>query len=85
MPATDGARLIDRLALAGGGSPGAIRHVGEGAARLAVSSPASGTLGLRPMNFLWAVLFLSIGAFLLWLAFADPGSAQELIDRYAWW
>ena len=37
------------------------------------------------MNFLWAVLLLSIGGLMLWLAFADPGSVQALIDRYAWW
>ena len=35
------------------------------------------------MTFLRAVLFLAIGALLLWLAFADPGSVKELIDRYA--
>lgn len=77
-------RPIDRPALAGGGLPGAIRHTGEGATRLAVSSPASGTPGYRPMNFLWAVLCLAIGGLLLWLAF-DPGAIMELIDRYAWW
>ena len=36
------------------------------------------------MTFLRAVLFLGVGAFLLWLALADPGSVKELIDRYAW-
>ena len=36
------------------------------------------------MTFLRAVLFLGVGAFLLWLAFADPGSVKALIERYAW-
>ena len=33
------------------------------------------------MTFLGAVLFLGVGAFLLWLAF-DPGAVMEIIDRY---
>ena len=60
-------------------------HTGEGAARRAVSLSPSCTQGYRPVNFLWALLLLAIGGVLLWLAFADPGSAQALIDRYAWW
>lgn len=34
------------------------------------------------MTFLRAMLFLAIGALLLWLAF-DPGAVMEIFDRYA--
>ena len=30
------------------------------------------------------MLFFGVGAFLPWLAFADPGSVKALIERYAW-
>ena len=34
------------------------------------------------MTFLRAVLFLAVG-FLLWLAFADPGSVKALVECVA--
>ena len=34
-------------------------------------------------SFLLALLFLGVGGFMLWLAFADADSVQALIDRYA--
>ena len=33
-------------------------------------------------TFLLSVLLLGLGAFMLWLAFADPDSVQAVIDRF---
>ena len=38
--------------------------------------------GRRPMTFLRAMLLLGVGAFLPWLALADPGSVQERISMW---